>query len=78
MPLFPYMLVSEDEVSKALGWSVCVMAVALFLFGYAKTCAVRGWRTSSDKMESVRGGFQMLFVGGIAAAAAMGLVKAVS
>lgn len=78
MPLFPYILVGEDEVLKAFGWSVCVMAIALFLFGFAKTCAVRGWSTSSDKMESVREGFQMLFVGGIAAAAAMGLVKAVS
>ena len=78
LPLLPYMLVGEDEVSKAFGMSVCVMVVALFLFGFAKTCAVRGWSTSCDRIGCLRGGFQMLLVGGIAATAAMGLVKAVS
>ena len=78
VPLFPYLFVRDEEVRKAFWWSVCVMVVALFLFGYAKTCAVRGWRTSSDRIEGLRGGVQMLLVGGIAAGAAMGLVKAFS
>lgn len=78
VPLFPYLLVRENEISKAFGLSVCVMVVALFIFGFAKTCAVRGWSASSDRIGAVWGGLQMLLVGGTAAGAAMGLVTAVS
>lgn len=50
------------------------MAVALFVFGYVKTGVVNGW----TKRQCVWGGVQMVLVGGMAAGAAMGVVKGLS
>lgn len=71
LPLSPYFFV--DSVMKALYISVAVMVVALFVFGYGKTCVVVGWR--GRVREGMWGGGQMVVVGGAAAGAAMGLVR---
>lgn len=75
IPLLPYFLVGKEEVLLALWWSLGVMAVSLFAFGYGKTCFVCGWRGSKNVLAGMKGGLQMVFVGGIAAGCAMGLVR---
>ena len=51
------------------------MVVALFAFGYVKTCFVQGWQGSRNVVLGIVGGFQMVLVGGVAAGVAMSLVK---
>ncbi|KAL5350602.1 Protein ccc1 [Pseudogymnoascus australis] len=75
LPLLPYMFVGEDEVMKGLFWSIGVMIVALFLFGYSKTCFVSGWRGRRNVLKGLWGAGQMVLVGSAAAGAAMGLVR---
>ncbi|KAI9373719.1 VIT family-domain-containing protein [Aspergillus egyptiacus] len=75
VPLLPYFFVGANEAFLALRWSIATMAVALFVFGYGKTCFVNGWRGRSNIHKGVVGGVQMILVGGIAAGSAMGLVK---
>ncbi|KAI5309493.1 hypothetical protein KEM55_003128 [Ascosphaera atra] len=72
IPLIPYFIV--DKIGPAFTWSACVMAVTLFVFGYVKTCIVRGWHRREDIMAGLKGAIQMTAVGGIAAGSAMGLV----
>lgn len=69
VPLLPYFFV--EEVEKGLWVSVGVMGVALWVFGWVKegVCGGGGW-------QRVRGGVEMVVVGGVAAGAAMGLVRA--
>ncbi|OBT86454.1 hypothetical protein VE02_05310 [Pseudogymnoascus sp. 03VT05] len=69
LPLVPYFFV--EEVERGLWVSVAVMAVALWVFGWVKTgvCGGGNW-------ERVKGGVEMVVVGGVAAGAAMGLVRA--
>lgn len=69
------MFVGEDEVMKGLFWSIGVMLVALFLFGYSKTCFVCGWRGRRNALKGLWGAGQMVLVGSAAAGAAMGLVR---
>lgn len=73
IPLLPYFFVADIDI--ALGWSIGTMAVALFLFGYCKTCFVNGWGRQYA-LKGIWGGVQMIIVGGAAAGSAMGLVKA--
>ncbi|PGH17170.1 hypothetical protein AJ79_01308 [Helicocarpus griseus UAMH5409] len=73
IPLIPYFIF--HQVSTALKYSIGVMAVTLLVFGYIKTCIVRGWKGRDNIMAGVKGGFQMILVGGIAAGAAIGLVR---
>lgn len=73
VPLLPYLFVAE--VMVGLWISVAVMAVALFSFGYVKTCIVTGWEGGRCVRMGLFGGAQMVVVGGAAAGAAMGLVK---
>ncbi|KAL3453893.1 VIT family-domain-containing protein [Aspergillus insuetus] len=75
VPLLPYFFVGEDEAFLALKWSIATMAVALFIFGYGKTCFVSGWKGSRNIRKGVVGGLQMVLIGGVAAGSAMGLVK---
>lgn len=75
LPLLPYFFVGQEEVMQALWWSLGVMAVSLFAFGYGKTCFVCGWKGSQNVWEGTKGGLQMTIVGGIAAGSAMGLVR---
>lgn len=51
------------------------MGVTLFAFGYIKTGFVRGWTGKQHIIEAVIGGVQMCVVGGVAAGAAIGLVR---
>ncbi|OJJ51450.1 hypothetical protein ASPZODRAFT_87816 [Penicilliopsis zonata CBS 506.65] len=76
IPLLPYFFVGPHGAFVALQWSIAVMAFALFLFGYTKTCFVSGWRGAQNIRRGVIGGFQMVLVGGVAAGSAMALVKA--
>lgn len=75
IPLLPYFLVPRSEVLLALYWSLGVMALSLFVFGYGKTCFVSGWRGSRNVLAGAKGGLIMILVGGIAAGCAMALVR---
>jgi VIT1/CCC1 family predicted Fe2+/Mn2+ transporter len=74
IPLLPYFLVGKREVMVGLYWSVGVMAVCLFVFGVGRDIAVGerggGWG------GRVKGGFEMMAIGGVAAAASWGIVRA--
>ena len=65
VPLAPYML--NRQLYTALGWSVAVTLVALFVFGFVKgrLTGISPWR----------GGFQTVVIGGLASAAAFGLAR---
>lgn len=73
IPLIPYFIVSQ--VLVAFYYSIAVMAITLFVFGYVKTCIVRGWNGSANIHAGIMGGIQMCVVGGLAAGAAVALVK---
>ena len=75
--LAPYLAVPPNKVLTGLWWSIGVMAVVLCIFGYSKTCLVRGWSGRSNVLAGFRGAVQMLAVGAIAAGAAVGLVRAI-
>ncbi|KAI9801971.1 MAG: hypothetical protein M1825_003026 [Sarcosagium campestre] len=76
IPLIPYFCVGSHEVTKGLECSVGVMVFCLFAFGYGKTGIVSGWHGKQNVVAAICGGLQMVFIGGAAAGAAMGLVKA--
>ena len=76
LPLLPYLFVGVDEVAKAFWWSVAVMVITLFAFGYVKTCLVEGWKGTSNVIKGIRGAVEMVGVGGVATSAAVFLVKA--
>jgi VIT1/CCC1 family predicted Fe2+/Mn2+ transporter len=73
IPLLPYFFV--EGVRRGLAWSVAIMIVALFTFGYTKTCFVSGWKGWRKSLLGVRGGIEMVVVGSLAAGAAMGIVR---
>ncbi|KAJ6129762.1 hypothetical protein N7512_002542 [Penicillium capsulatum] len=73
IPLIPYFIASQ--VIAALYWSIGVMAITLLTFGYVKTCVVRGWTGRENVVAAIWGGIQMVFVGGVAAGAAIALVQ---
>ncbi|RDW66412.1 hypothetical protein BP6252_10047 [Coleophoma cylindrospora] len=75
LPLVPYFCVSSDQVWEGLYISIGVMVIALFVFGYVKTCVVVGWNGGRNIREGCFGGIQMVVVGSAAAGAAMGLVR---
>ncbi|KAJ9193488.1 hypothetical protein DTO166G4_3229 [Paecilomyces variotii] len=72
IPLIPYFIASQ--VITALYCSIAVMGVTLLAFGYVKTCIVRGWAGSDNVIAGLKGGLQMVVVGGVAAGAAIALV----
>jgi len=74
VPLLPYFF--TGNITKALVCSIGIMVLALFLFGYVKTCLNVGWRSRTNVFQGVTGGAQMILVGGAAAGAAMGIVRA--
>ena len=78
IPLIPYFCVQVDEVLLALWISIGVMAVALFAFGWTKTGIVTGWRGRKNIIACLTGSIQMVIVGGLAAGAAVGLVRAMN
>ena len=71
VPLIPYIFVSSIE--QAFLGSIVVMGLALFAFGWAKTSLVG----ETSQWICFKNGVQMLMLGGVAAGAAMGCVKAV-
>ncbi|OJJ00356.1 hypothetical protein ASPVEDRAFT_39800 [Aspergillus versicolor CBS 583.65] len=75
VPLLPYFFVGPTDAFLALKWSIATMVVALFIFGYGKTCFVSGWKGQKNVRKGVVGGLQMVLIGGVAAGSAMGLVK---
>lgn len=77
MPLIPYFCVQRNQVYVALYWSIGVMAVALFAFGWVKTGVVIGWRGKENVWAGSKGALQMVMIGGAAAGAAVGLVRAI-
>ena len=78
MPLLPYFCVGRSEVLRAFWVSVGVMAVALFAFGWGKTGVVRGWKGRENVRFCLRGAVQMIVVGGLAAGAAVGIIRAIT
>ena len=52
------------------------MVIALFIFGYGKTCFVSGWQGSRNIRGGTVGGIQMIVVGSMAAGSAMGVAGA--
>ncbi|CUS09173.1 unnamed protein product [Tuber aestivum] len=88
IPLLPYFFVGRGRVLLGLAWSVGVMAASLFAFGIGKTVLVeaggegveaQGEGGDGEKWrwgKAIRGGVEMVVVGGVAAAAAMGIVQA--
>ncbi|KKK19054.1 hypothetical protein P175DRAFT_0504253 [Aspergillus ochraceoroseus IBT 24754] len=76
IPLIPYFIVSH--VLVALYASVGVMGVTLLVFGYIKTGVVRGWSGRDNIIAGINGGLQMCVVGGVAAGAAIGLVRLIN
>lgn len=91
VPLVPYFFVGRHEVLYGLAWSVGVMAICLFLFGAWKTVAMDNggwedqgtgeWKSGNTEghrkkaKQALKGGLEMLMVGGIAAGGAMGIVR---
>nr|POE77701.1 protein ccc1 [Quercus suber] len=69
--LLPYLFLGS--IHQAFVGSVAVMALALFVFGWAKTALVG----ESDRWVCLKNGVQMMILGGVAAGAAMGCVKAI-
>ncbi|KAK2855522.1 hypothetical protein FQN49_005111 [Arthroderma sp. PD_2] len=76
IPLIPYFLVKH--VLVALYYSIGIMGVTLLLFGYVKTCVVRGWAGRDNVVAGIKGGLQMIVVGGLAAGASIALVRAIN
>ncbi|OCL03352.1 DUF125-domain-containing protein [Glonium stellatum] len=86
IPLLPYFFIGK--VGRAFWWSVGLMLFALFAFGWGKTWItisatwhesfhVEGNIGQKDAIwKCIGGGTQMVILGGIAAVAATGLVKA--
>ena len=70
-PLLPYLVFSD--IQTAFLSSIVVMALALFAFGWLKTALVG----ESCGKACLKNGLQMMMLGGVAAGAAMGCVKAV-
>lgn len=73
IPLIPYFFV--EQVQWGLSISVIVMAITLFSFGCIKTVASIG--TDSGTVRIFSNGVKMVVIGGVAAAAAWGLVRAI-
>jgi VIT1/CCC1 family predicted Fe2+/Mn2+ transporter len=73
VPLAPYPF--ADSILEGLYISFGVMVLALFIFGYGKTCVLQGWNGRKNVWAGLMGGAQMVFVGGVAAVCAMALVK---
>ena len=68
VPLAPYILMKQ--IIPALWVSVCVTLLALFVFG-----SIKGHYTG---VKPLRGGFQTVLVGGLAAAAAFVIARLIS
>jgi len=77
IPLLPY-IIFKDSVRFGLYCSIGVMVVVLILFGYCKTCVVRGWRGTENIKAGLQGAVTMLGAGAAAAGASAGIVYAIN
>ncbi|EXJ77590.1 hypothetical protein A1O3_09817 [Capronia epimyces CBS 606.96] len=73
VPLVPYFF--AHNVTEGLIWSISIMVLALFAFGYVKTALVEGWSGWPSVRADLGGGGQMVLVGGAAAGCAMAVVR---
>ena len=71
VPLMPYVVL--PSMQDAFLVSIIVMGLALFAFGWAKT----SFLGQASSWMAFKNGVQMVMLGSVAAAAAMGCVKAV-
>lgn len=71
-PLLPYFFAETNRV--AFSWSVAIMIVVLFVFGYVKTMLVG----EGQRWVCAKSGVQMVVCGGVAAVAAIGCINAIS
>lgn len=71
LPLTPYLF--THSVQSAFQMSVMVMILALFVFGWIKTSLLG----EKNRILCIKNGVQMVVLGGVAALAAMGCVKAI-
>lgn len=71
IPLIPYFFI--DDVKNGLIFSVLIMMITLFWFGWIKTIISIG--PDSSNLTRFSNALQMVVVGGCAAASAWGLVK---
>ena len=78
IPLLPYIFVSKNEVILALHWSIGIVAIALLIFGWVKTCVDCGWRGKKNVRAGFQGAIEMAVMGGCAAAASYGVVLAIN
>ena len=77
IPLLPYIILRHGKVLTGLWWSIGVMVIALFTFGWGKTGVVVGWKGRQNVIACFKGAMQMTVIGSVAAAAAIGLVRAI-
>ncbi|KAL9614058.1 MAG: hypothetical protein Q9167_001412 [Letrouitia subvulpina] len=77
LPLLPYIIMKHGSVNTALWVSVGIMEVVLFSFGWLKTMAVAEEGQAHPKWTALRGAAEMVIIGSVSAAAAVGLVKAI-
>lgn len=71
IPLLPYFL--AHTVDRAFLWSMAVMGIALFAFGWFKTSLLG----ELSRTVCLKNALQMMLLGGVAAGAAMGCVQAI-
>ena len=71
VPLLPYVVMAN--IQRAFLGSIIIMALTLFAFGWVKTALIG----ETSRKACLRSGVQMIILGGVAAGAAMGCVKAV-
>ncbi|KAL8935549.1 MAG: hypothetical protein Q9211_004645 [Gyalolechia sp. 1 TL-2023] len=78
IPLIPYFCVERNQVLVALYISIGIMAVTLFIFGFFKTVLLAEADRDRSTWKAFLGGFEMLAVGGGAAAVAVGIVHGIN
>ena len=77
IPLIPYIALRHAKVLTGLYWSIGIMVIALFAFGWGKTGVVVGWSGRQNIIACLKGAAQMTIIGSAAAGAAIGLVRAI-
>lgn len=76
--LLPYMIVERTQIRPALYASIAVEAVALYVFGYAKTGVSVGWTGRDNLRKAFVGAVMMVLVGAVASGIAVGLITGVN
>ena len=66
LPLIPYFCVKHKDAKVGFHWSLGVMCIALFTFGYVKTAVDEGWWGKEKVKSALFEAVAMLFIGGAA------------